>query len=41
MIPKHVPTKENFDDIFTKILDKGTFEHLRDQLMQPFNPDKI
>ena len=41
MIPKHVPTKENFADIFTKILDKATFEHLRDQIMLPYNPDKI
>ena len=41
MIPKHIPTKENFADIFTKILDKNTFEHLRDQLMHPYTPDKI
>ena len=41
MIPKHIPTKGNFADIFTKILDKNTFEHLRDQLMHPYTPDKI
>ena len=34
-------TKENFAVIFTKILDKATFEHLRDQIMLPYNPDKI
>ena len=36
MTPVHVPTKENLADIFTKILDKNTFEHLRDQLMESY-----
>ena len=41
MTPEYVPTKENLADIFTKILDKNTFEYLRDQLMVPFVPEKI
>ena len=31
----HVDTADNKADIFTKILDKGTFIHLRDMMMVP------
>ena len=41
MTPKYVPSKGNFSDIFTKILDKNTFEYLRDQLMVPYAGDMI
>ena len=41
MTPKHVPSKENFAGIFTKILDKNTFEYLRNQLMVPYTGDMI
>ena len=41
MAPKHVPSKENFAGIFTKILDKNTFEYLRNQLMVPYTGDMI
>lgn len=30
---KHVPSRDNLADIFTKILDADTFEHLRDRMM--------
>ena len=35
MVPKHVPTKENLADLFTKILDRETFTKLRDYIMHP------
>ena len=41
MTPVHAPTKENLADIFTKILDKNTFEYLRDQFMVPHAPHQI
>ena len=31
---EHVPTKENLADIFTKILDKSTFEYLRSKILR-------
>ena len=34
-IPVHVDTKYNLADLFTKILDRATFETLRDRIMQP------
>jgi hypothetical protein len=36
-LPAHVPTADNLADIFTKILDKETFERLRDSFMTVFN----
>ena len=32
-MPVHVDTKDNIADLFTKILDRGTFESLRDRIM--------
>ena len=29
----HISTDANLADLFTKILDRGTFERLRDQIM--------
>ena len=31
---EHIPTKENLADIFTKILDKSTFEYLRSKILR-------
>ena len=33
LLPTHVDSADNLADLFTKILDKGTFERLRDQIM--------
>jgi hypothetical protein len=32
MVTVHVPSKQNLADFFTKVLDKGTFQCLRDQI---------
>ena len=32
----HVDTKDNIADIFTKILDRTTFERLRNRIMVPY-----
>ena len=40
LIPTHVDSKDNLADLFTKILDRGTFERLRDRIMIPYTkPD--
>ena len=41
MIAKHVDTKENLADLFTKILDSKTFILLRDQMMIPFSVHNV
>ena len=33
LVPTHVPSKDNIADIFTKILERPTFELLRDLIM--------
>lgn len=33
LLPTHVDSADNLADLFTKILDRGTFERLRDQIM--------
>ena len=38
LIPVHVDTKENWADIFTKILDTPTFVHIRSKLMYERKP---
>ncbi len=38
LIPKHVPTKDNLADIFTKLLPRGEFTRLRDQILFPLPP---
>ena len=35
MVPKHVDTKKNIADLFTKILDRKTFESLVNMVMKP------
>ena len=34
---RHIPSKENLSDLFTKILDKAVFTYLRDQCMVKFH----
>ena len=34
---RHIPSKENLSDLFTKILDKAVFLYLRDQCMVKFH----
>ena len=41
MIAKHVDTKKNLADLFTKILDSKTFILLRDQMMIPFSVHNV
>ena len=38
LTPVHVDSRFNLADIFTKILDRETFERLRDELM--YDPTK-
>ena len=40
LICVHVDTKNNIADIFTKILDRTTFERLRDRIMVPYVRNK-